>query len=129
MPFGGRARRGWFRLGGETHLGRPDWKKGLYLGTELGSAHPRVAAGVPMHGKNLIPGDDVLPGLGATIFEWMAQLAAIGQRVIAGIARLLDLPADYFARRYTADPLIPLSHLQRPEPADPGGARRAPRRR
>jgi polar amino acid transport system ATP-binding protein len=55
MPLGGRAWRGWFPLGGELTSGRPDWKEGLYLGTELGDDHPRVAAGVPMHGRNLIP--------------------------------------------------------------------------
>jgi len=62
MPLGGRAWRGWFPLGGELTSGRPDWKEGLYLGTELDESHPRVAAGVPLHGPNLIPGDDVLPG-------------------------------------------------------------------
>ena len=35
MPLGGRAWRGWFPLGGELTSGRPDWKEGLYLGTEL----------------------------------------------------------------------------------------------
>ncbi|MEO7116316.1 MAG: 2-oxoglutarate and iron-dependent oxygenase domain-containing protein, partial [Caldimonas sp.] len=49
MPLGGPAWRGWFPLGGELTSGRPDWKEGLYLGTELGEAHPRVAAGVPLH--------------------------------------------------------------------------------
>src|ERR1700712_1000858 len=44
MPLGGRGWRGWFPLGGELTSGRPDWKEGLYLGTELGDEHPRVAA-------------------------------------------------------------------------------------
>jgi isopenicillin N synthase-like dioxygenase len=106
MALGGRAWRGWFPLGGELTSGRPDWKEGLYLGTELGAAHPRVAAGVPLHGPNLIPGDDVLPGLRQTLFAWMAEVTGLGHRVMQGMARSLDLPADYFARRYTADPLI-----------------------
>ena len=106
MPHGGRAWRGWFPLGGELTSGRPDWKEGLYLGTELGEEHPRVVAGVPMHGRNLVPGDDVLPGLRQIIFEWMAEVTALGHRVMQGVAASLGLPADYFARRYTADPLI-----------------------
>ena len=36
----------------------------------------------------------------------MAAVTALGHRVMAGIARSLGLPDDYFARRYTADPLI-----------------------
>jgi len=106
MPLGGRAWRGWFPLGGELTSGRPDWKEGLYLGNELDADHPRVRAGMPLHGPNLLPGDDVLPGLRATIAEWMAAVTALGHRVMAAIARSLDLPDDYFARRYTADPLI-----------------------
>ena len=106
MPLGGRAWRGWFPLGGELTSGRPDWKEGLYLGSELGDDHPRVRAGMPLHGKNLLPGDDVLPGFRRTIDAWMAAVTALGHRVIAAIARSLALPEDYFARRYTADPLI-----------------------
>ena len=64
MALGGRAWRGWFPLGGELTSGRPDWKEGLYLGSELGDdasagacrraaarheppARRRRAAGVP----------------------------------------------------------------------------------
>ncbi|MFP2959052.1 2-oxoglutarate and iron-dependent oxygenase domain-containing protein [Myxococcus sp. 1LA] len=45
MAKGGVAWRGWFPLGGELTSGMPDRKEGLYLGTELGSEHPRVKAG------------------------------------------------------------------------------------
>jgi polar amino acid transport system ATP-binding protein len=106
MPLGGRAWRGWFTLGGELTSGRPDWKEGLYLGSELDDGHPRVRAGVPLHGRNLLPGDDVLPGFRQTIAAWMAGVSALGHRVMAAIARSLELPEDYFVRRYTADPLI-----------------------
>ena len=121
MPLGGRAWRGWFPLGGELTSGRPDWKEGLYLGSELGDEHPRVLAGVPLHGRNLIPGDDVLPGFRETIFSWMAAVTALGHRVMAGIAASLDLPADYFASRYTADPLILFRIFQYPSQPIPDG--------
>src|SRR5450631_1264111 len=97
MSLGGGAWRGWFPLGGELTSGRPDWKEGLYLGTELPDDHPRVAAGVPLHGKNLIPGDDVVPGFRRVILEWIARVTALGHRVMEGIAGSLGLPADYFA--------------------------------
>jgi len=106
MTLGGPAWRGWFPLGGELTSGRPDWKEGLYLGTELPADHPRVRAGVPLHGGNLIPDDDVLPGFRATILDYVAQVTALGHRVLAAIAESLGLAPDYFASRYTADPLI-----------------------
>jgi isopenicillin N synthase-like dioxygenase len=121
MPLGGRAWRGWFPLGGELTSGRPDWKEGLYLGTELDESHSRVAAGVPLHGKNLIPGDDVLPGFGQTVFDWMSEVIALGHRVMEGIARSLELPADYFVRRYTADPLILFRIFNYPSRPIPAG--------
>jgi len=67
-----------------------------------------------MHGPNLIPGDDVLPGLQQTILEWMTEVTALGHRVMQGIAGSLDLPADYFSSRYTADPLILFRIFQYP---------------
>jgi polar amino acid transport system ATP-binding protein len=121
MALGGRAWRGWFPLGGELTSGRPDWKEGLYLGTELPADHPRVRAVVPLHGRNLIPGDDVLPGFRTAILEWMAQVTRLGQRVMAAIAASLELPGDYFARRYTAEPLVLFRIFQYPSrPVPPG---------
>lgn len=55
MALGGRAWRGYFPLGGELTSGRPDWKEGLYLGTELPATHPLVQAKTPVHGPNLFP--------------------------------------------------------------------------
>lgn len=103
MALGGRAWRGYFPLGGELTSGRPDWKEGLYLGTELPATHPLVQAKTPVHGPNLFP--DV-PDFRATILEYMAAVTQLGHRLMEGIALSLGLEADYFAARYTADPLI-----------------------
>jgi polar amino acid transport system ATP-binding protein len=121
MAHGGRAWRGWFPLGGELTSGRPDWKEGLYLGTELDATHPRVVAGVPLHGPNLMPGDDVLPGLRTTVLAWIEQVTALGHRVMAAIARSLGLTDDYFARRYTGDPLVLFRIFQYPSRPVPEG--------
>ena len=121
MALGGRAWVGWFPLAGELTSGRPDWKEGLYLGTELPDDHPRVRAGVPLHGRNLLPDDSVLPGLRAAIESYVASVTGVGHRLLRGIALSLDLPADYFASRYTADPLILFRIFQypsRPVPAN-----------
>jgi polar amino acid transport system ATP-binding protein len=103
MALGGRAWRGYFALGGELTSGLPDWKEGLYLGTELADDDPLVQAGTPLHGRNLVPD---LPGFRSTLLDYMAAVTALGHRLMEGIALSLDLPSDYFARRYTADPLI-----------------------
>lgn len=121
MALGGRAWRGWFPLGGELTSGRPDWKEGLYVGTELDPGHPRVVAGVPLHGPNLLPGDDVLPGFADAVRAWVSQVGALGHRVIAAIAESLGLPAGYFHDRYTADPLILFRIFLYPSRAVPEG--------
>ncbi|WP_284617883.1 isopenicillin N synthase family dioxygenase [Aquabacterium humicola] len=121
MDKGGRAWRGWFPLGGELTSGRPDWKEGLYLGTELPDDDPRVRAGEPLHGRNLLPGDDVLPGFRDTVLDYIADVTALGHRVMALIALSLDLPADYFAARYTADPLVLFRIFQYPSRPVPDG--------
>ena len=123
MALGGPAWRGWFPLGGELTSGRPDWKEGLYLGTELPDDHPRVKAGVPLHGANLIPTDAVLPDFRRTVLEYINQVTRLGHRVLEAIAGSLGLAPDYFAARYTADPLILFRiflYPSRPVPDDVG---------
>jgi isopenicillin N synthase-like dioxygenase len=106
MALGGRAWRGWFPLAGELTSGRPDWKEGLYLGTDLPDEHPRVRSGVPLHGRNLLPDDVLLPGFAVTVRQWISEVTALGQRVLEAIARSLGLPDDWFRARWTADPLV-----------------------
>ncbi|VTU25091.1 2-oxoglutarate-dependent ethylene/succinate-forming enzyme [Variovorax sp. PBS-H4] len=103
MELGGRAWRGYFPTGGELTSGRPDWKEGLYLGTELPEDDPLVLARTPVHGRNLFP--DV-PGFRQTILDYMAAATQLGHQLMEGIALSLGLEATYFAERYTADPLI-----------------------
>lgn len=94
MTHGGRAWRGWFPLGGELTSGRPDWKEGLYLGTELPADHPRVRVGVPLHGANQVPDDSVLPGFRAAILDYVQQVTDLGHRVMQGVAGSLGLAPD-----------------------------------
>ena len=103
MELGGRAWRGYFPLAGELTSGRPDWKEGLYLGTELPDDDPLVLARTPVHGRNLFP--DV-PGFKAAILDYMAAATRLGHALMEGIALSLGLPAAYFSDRYTADPLV-----------------------
>src|SRR6476659_7621604 len=81
MPLAGRAWRGWFPLGGELTSGRPDWKEGLYLGTELSDEHPLVRAGTPVHGRNLFPN---LPGFRSTVLAYLDAVSALAHRLMEG---------------------------------------------
>ena len=104
MARGGAAWRGYFPVGGELTSGRPDLKEGLYFGTELAAEHPRVRAGVPLHGANLFPAQ--VPALGPAVLAAMAALTAVGHALMRGMALALGLDAEYFARHYTADPTV-----------------------
>ena len=117
MALGGRAWRGYFPAGGELTSGRPDWKEGLYLGSELAEDHPLVRARTPLHGRNLFPN---VPGLREAVLTYIGALTRVGHALMEGIARSLDLEATYFADRYTAEPLILFrifNYPSRPAPA------------
>ena len=104
MERGGRAWRGFFPVGAELTSGRPDLKEGVYFGAELPEEHPRVLAGVPLHGRNLFPRQ--VPELRTAVLEYLDALTDVAQAVLRGVAVSLGLPADYFATSYTADPTI-----------------------
>lgn len=103
MALGGRAWRGYFAVGNELTSGRPDLKEGIYFGAELDEDNPLVKSRTPMHGRNLFPAD--LPGFRETVLEYMDAMSELGHRLMAGIALSLGLAEDYFAARYTAEPL------------------------
>ncbi|THU01993.1 isopenicillin N synthase family oxygenase [Lampropedia puyangensis] len=118
MELAGRAWRGYFPLGGELTSGRPDWKEGLYLGTERAANDPLVLAHTPVHGANLFPN---IEGFKTTILDYMAATTALGHAIMSGIALSLDLPANYFDARYTHDPLILFRIFNYPSQPVPDG--------
>jgi isopenicillin N synthase-like dioxygenase len=118
MALGGRAWRGYFRVGDELTSGKPDQKEGLYFGTELPADHPLVQAGKPMHGPNLFPAEPA--GLREAVLEYMAALTRLGHRLMAGLALSLGLEESYFADRYTGEPLTLFRIFNYPPPRDPG---------
>jgi len=118
MSLGGRAWRGYFPAGGELTSGRPDWKEGLYLGSELRDDDPLVRARTPLHGRNLFP---TLPGFREAVLAYLEALTRLGHALMEGIALSLGLDAAYFGDRYTADPLILFRIFNYPSrPAPPG---------
>jgi isopenicillin N synthase-like dioxygenase len=104
MAGGGRAWRGWFPVGSELTSGMPDRKEGIYFGAELDPAHPRVAAGVPLHGPNLFPAHPA--DLRDTVLAYMAAMTDLGHLLSGAVARALGLADDWFATHLTADPTV-----------------------
>ncbi len=103
MSLGGKAWRGYFRVGDELTSGKPDQKEGLYFGQELPADHPLVQAGTPLHGPNLFPEQPT--GLRDAVLEYMSAMSMLGQRLLAGIALGLGLEESYFANHGTREPL------------------------
>ncbi len=104
MPRAGRAWRGWFPVGGELTSGRPDQKEGIYFGAEHDADHPRVHAGVALHGANLFPENPA--DLGPIVLRWLDEMRRVAEAVMRGIALGLGLPADWFADNLTTDPTV-----------------------
>jgi isopenicillin N synthase-like dioxygenase len=117
MALGGRAWRGYFRVGDELTSGRPDQKEGLYFGQELAADHPLARAGAPLHGPNLFPTDP--PGFREAVLDYMAALTRLGHCLMAGLALSLGLEESYFADRYTGEPLTLFRIFNYPPPRDP----------
>lgn len=116
MSKGGRAWRGYFAVGDELTSGRPDQKEGLYFGAELGDDHPDVAAGTPMHGRNLFPD---IPYFRETVLEYIKALTRLGHAMAAGLSLSLGLDEHYLHDRYTADPLVLFRIFNYPKPSPP----------
>ena len=104
MARGGRAWRGYFPVGGELTSGRPDLKQGLYLGTDLPADHPRVRAGLPLHGANLWPAQ--VPELRLAAEAYMAGATRAAALLMETFSLSLGLEADYFRAAYTAEPTV-----------------------
>ncbi len=104
MARGGLAWRGWFPPGGELPSGVPDQKEGLYFGRELPETHPKVAAGVPMHGRNLFPARPA--ALREATLDWIAAVTALGRRVLGGLALALGLGERGFDELLGDEPVV-----------------------
>ena len=122
MPLAGAAWRGYFPVGDELTSGRPDVKEGLYFGIELPADDPRVVAGLPLHGPNLMP--ERPAGLGATVLAYTAAMTSLGHALMRGVALSLGLGPRYFEERFTATPTTLFRIFNYPAVDAPGGGER-----
>jgi isopenicillin N synthase-like dioxygenase len=117
MALGGRAWRGYFRVGDELTSGKPDQKEGVYFGEERPKDDPLVLAGTPLFGPNLFPEEP--EGFKEVVLEYMAELTRLGHRLMGGLALSLDLDESYFADRCMGEPLTLFRIFNYPPPSDP----------
>lgn len=103
MEKGGKAWRGYFPVNGELTSGKPDLKEGLYFGTELDNNHPKVKAGIHLHGANLFPSK--VPGLRDTVLTYMRAITQLGHQLMKGLSMSLGLEANFFKQHFTGNPL------------------------
>ena len=122
MARAGSAWRGWFPLGGELTSGVPDRKEGIYFGSEHPPDHPRVLAGVALHGRNQFPEAGELR---MAVLGWLDALRPVADAVMRAIALGLGLPAEWFEQRLTDDPTILFRIFHYP-PEPPGAVSSPP---
>lgn len=114
MSAGGRAWRGYFKVGDELTSNSPDWKEGIYFGSELPLTHPLVQGNTPMHGPNLFPKE--LPEFRSTVLSYIEAVTLVGHALMKGLGLALGVGADFFHMNYTADPLILFRIFNYPAP-------------
>jgi len=113
MKQAGMAWRGFFPVGGELTSGRIDRKEGIYFGIEHPSDHEKVLTNVPMHGKNQWPQDP--KEMEEIVSEYITELTELGHLLMTTTAMGLQLPSDYFRKRFTDSPTVLFRIFNYPE--------------
>ncbi len=106
--------RGWYRIGEEVldpignHAG--DLKEGLKIGFDCPPDHPRMQAGIALHGPNQWP---EIEGWQAVMQRTYAACSDLSRQIMQAMALGLALPVDFFAPWLT-QPMATLSPIRYP---------------
>ena len=109
--------RGYMPFGGETSLQgtKVDAKEGLYLGAEHDPRSPRVLAGLPTWGANVLP-DEELPEMRGIVESALKALQALGDRCMNLLSVGLGLPAQHLQDQITEHEPVVLPRIFRYPP-------------
>ena len=87
--------RGWTPMGEQTFRRdkqtQGDTKEGFYIGRDISDSHP--LAGTPLHGPNIWPREELLPGWRATMEAYFQVAGNLALRLTRLLALSLGLPA------------------------------------
>lgn len=86
MVFGGKAWRGYFKVGDELTSGVPDQKEGIYFGTELPEDHA-----LPLHGPNLWPEGDLGAEMKEIVLGYLSLMQQLGSVLLSKSDSLNEL--------------------------------------
>lgn len=117
--------RGWFGPGEEAldRARQPegDLKEGLKIGRDLPANHPRVVAGVPLHGPNQWPEQE---GFEAAMTACYAAFEGLSRQLMQAFALALGLPDTHFEPVLSLPmaTLGPLRYPPHPSDTDPAAA-------
>ena len=73
MQEGGKAWRGFFKVGDELTSGVADQKEGIYFGSEMPADHP-----LPLHGPNLWPSGELGREMKEIVLDYIARMQQLG---------------------------------------------------
>ena len=98
--------RGYGKLRAELTEGIPDFKETYDLGLE--KLVLAVSAGQPykiLHGPNQWPTAEALNTLQwkDTVLDYIAAMQTVGEQLMTAMAQALQLPADFFAKKFRSD--------------------------
>jgi isopenicillin N synthase-like dioxygenase len=106
--------RGYNRAASELTRGRPDWREQIDIGAErsplaIGPDSPPWAR---LQGPNQWP--RALPELKPVVQDWIAEVTAVGLKLLQAFALALGQTADVFAPIYTPTPNVLLKLIRYP---------------
>lgn len=106
--------RGYTRSGWERTRGQPDWREQIDIGAERPAlpSDPNMPPWARLQGPNQWPG--ALPELRPVAERWIADLSALGIRLLQAFALALGQPENVFAPIYAPTPNLLLKLIRYP---------------
>ncbi|EFA77894.1 oxidoreductase [Heterostelium album PN500] len=104
---------GFFKVGQEMTYGSVDWKEGWYIDCQKeGDIKPAI--GVPLFPTAEQELENDIQGFKDIIETYIKRVSALAQDIMEAMALSLNLPRDFFFKKYTYDPFTQMAMLHYP---------------